>query len=131
MPASLGPPVGQHAGGRQILDAPSAGQLLHVAGDTLQDRGDPIKAYGHVGGVWPVAAGAQVHHGRVSAGAELGQPAGGLTQPLRLVIEPVSDQVTPGQLGFPAGVRVLGRGPAGLPQLAERDTEPIDVNAGQ
>ena len=44
---ALGPRVGQHRGGGQVLDPPGPGELVHVGGDPVDDRGHPRQVDGH------------------------------------------------------------------------------------
>ena len=76
-----------------------------VAGDAVQQYGDPGQARDDVSGAWPVATGAQAH----------------------LVIETVRDQVPLVQFGVLPAVRMFRGRPARRPQLTGRRVLRIQV----
>jgi hypothetical protein len=83
--AAFGPRVGQHRGGGQVLDPPGPGELVHVGGDAIDDRGHPRQVDGHEGPVRPVGGRAQAGRWRVAISVQVREPACALPQPAHLI----------------------------------------------
>jgi len=92
-PTAFGPRVGQHRGFVQVLDPPGPGELVHVGGDAVDDRGHPREVDGHDGPVWPVGGQAQVDRWRVAVSVQVREPVHAMPQPAHLIGEPVGDGV--------------------------------------
>lgn len=66
----------------------------------------------------------------ILAGVQVGQPAGALADPVRLVDQAVADQVAPVQFDVVIPAGVFGCGPARGPQLAQGGIEFVQVRVG-
>jgi len=62
---------------------------------------------------------------------QVGQPAGALAHPARLIEQAVADQVAPVQLGIVIFAGVFRCGPGRGPQLSQRGIQPVQVRAGR
>lgn len=73
--------VRSHCRGVQVSDLASAGELIKVGGDPVEDRPHPREVDADGGGVRPVSSRPQVDDGRLAASLKLGQPLRALSQP--------------------------------------------------
>lgn len=115
----FGPPVREGSRRAEVGHAAGAGQFIDVGSDPLQDCGHPGQVGHHQRPAGVIAVGTQVDRRGILAGVQVGQLAGALADPVRLIDQAVANQVAPVQLGIIVPIEVFCYRPARGPQLAQ------------